>query len=129
MPGTSMPAFVLVLLANWPVLPIALMDLAGVGVGLALYRRRRDWPPLLVAGAFGVRALSSLTRLALYLAGYLTSLNYYENRWGYDPISGAVLQQTLNLVVCVGGVATLAAIQAALWVGFTRRPGEVQDGD
>ncbi len=122
-----MPAFVFVLLANWPVLPIAVMDLIGAGVGVALYRRRHDWPPLLVTAAFGVRALSSLTRLALYLAGYLTSLNYYDNRWGYDPISGAVLQQALNMVICVGGVATLAAIQAALWVGFTRRPGEARE--
>jgi hypothetical protein len=122
-----MPPYILVLLANWPVIPIALMDTIGVVVGVRLYRRRRDWPPLVIAAAFGVRALSSLTRLALYLAGYLTSLNYYETRWGYDPISGALLQQTMNVVVCVGGVATLAAIQAALWVGLTRRPGEVVD--
>ncbi len=124
-----MPPFFLVLLANWPVLPIALMDTIGVVIGIRLYLRRRDWPPVVIAAAFGVRALSSLTRLALYLAGYLTSLNYYETRLGYDPISGALLQQTLNLAVCAGGVATLAAIQAALWVGLTRRPGEVVDNE
>ena len=38
MPGTSMPAFVLVLLANWPVLPIALMDLAGKAWGVPCWQ-------------------------------------------------------------------------------------------
>lgn len=120
-----MPAYFFVLLSNWPLLPIAFMDLIGVAVGMALFRRRRDWPPLVVAGAFGIRALSSLSKFLFYLAGYLTSVNfYYEYGFTYDPVTGATLQQTMNCFVAAGGVLTLALIQIAIWYGFTRRARE-----
>src|SRR5262245_35614797 len=122
-----MPAYFFVLLSNWPVLPIAFMDLVGVGLGIILYLRRRDWPPLLVVGAFGVRAVSSITRLVFYLAGFLAASNpYYSGGYGYgyDPVTGATLQQTMNCFVALGSVLALAALQTAIWFGFTRRPGE-----
>mgnify|MGYP000094315849 CR=1 FL=1 len=115
-----MPAYFFVLLSNWPVVPIALMDLVGVGVGVALFLRRRDWIAALVIGAFGVRALSSLARFAFYLAGfYARGANQFND---YDPVSGDLIQQTLNCVVAAGGLATLAALQAALWFGLKDRP-------
>lgn len=121
-----MPAIFFVLLSNWPVFPIALMDVIGVAVGAALWWRRRDWPPLLATAAFGVRALSSLTRLAFYVASYYTSgaPAAYAYPYGgyYDPVTDAVFHQTMNCVVAAGGVATLAALQAALWFGLTRPP-------
>ncbi len=116
-----MPAYFFVLLSNWPVLPIAFMDLVGVGVGMALYQRRRDWPPLVVIAAFGLRALSSLSRFLFYLTGYLTAVNFYnEPGFSYDPVTGAVLQQTMNVIVAVGGVLTLGLLQLAIWHGFNR---------
>ena len=118
-----MPAYLFVLLSNWPVIPIAVMDLVGVAVGFALYRRRQDWPPLVVMAAFGLRAISSVTRFLFYLTGYLVATNYYNDpAFSYDPVTGAFLQQTMNCVVAAGGVVTLALLQVAIWHGFTARP-------
>lgn len=120
-----MPAYFFVLLSNWPVLPIAFMDVVGAGLGIILYVRRRDWPPLLVVGAFGLRAVSSITRLTFYLAGYMaTTANPYIYSTNYDPITGAAVQQTMNCFTALGSVLALAALQTAIWFGFTRRPGE-----
>lgn len=118
-----MPAYFFVLLSNWPVIPIAFMDLVGVGVGIALFMRRRDWPPLVVAAAFGIRAISSIARLSLFLAGYMVTLNYYAAVFGYgyapyDPITGALTVQTTNVAVALGGVLTQAMIQMAVWYGM-----------
>ncbi len=118
-----MPAFFFVLLSNWPVVPIALMDIAGVGLGVALYVRRRDWPPIAVAAAFGVRALSSVTRLLFYLTNYMMQGGYYYSPM-YDPVTGAALQQTMNCLTATGAVLTEALILLAIWFGFTRKPGE-----
>jgi hypothetical protein len=121
-----MPAYFFVLLSNWPVFPIALMDLIGVAVGIALYVRRRDWPPLLVIAGFGIRLVSSVGRLAFFLAGYMITLNYYAATYGYgyaayDPITGALMQQTMNVVVAVGSVLALGLLQAGIWHGLTRK--------
>jgi hypothetical protein len=119
-----MPAYFFVLLSNWPILPIAFMDAMGVVVGLLLFRRLKTWPPVVVAAAFALRALSSLTRFLFYLTGYLTAVNFYnEPAFAYDPVTGAVLQQTMNCAVAAGGVLTLALLQVGIWYGFTRRAG------
>lgn len=124
-----MPAYFFVLLSNWPVLPIAFMDLIGVGVGIALFQRRHDWPPLVVAAAFGIRALSSLSRFLFYLTGYLTAVNFYNDPgFSYDPVTGAVLQQTMNVAVAVGALFTEGLILWAIWRGFTHRPAQ-RDAD
>lgn len=120
-----MPAYFFVLVSNWPVIPIALMDCVGVGLGVLLYLRRRDWPPLLVIAGFGLRAVSALARFALFLSGYMVTLNYYAAMYGYgyapyDPVTGALNQQTLNVAVAVGSVLALGLLQAGIWYGMTR---------
>lgn len=114
-----MPGLFFVLLSNWPIFPIAVMDVVGVAVGVLLFLRRRDWIPLLVIGGFTIRALSSISRFAFYVGNfYATGANFTSY---YDPVTGAVFQQTLNCVVAAGGVITLAMLQAALWFGLRHK--------
>ncbi|MGQ0601372.1 MAG: hypothetical protein ACT4QE_06705 [Anaerolineales bacterium] len=120
-----MPGLFFVLLSNWPVFPIALADVIGVVVGVLLFLRRRDWVPLLVIAGFGIRAISTLTRVAFYVGNiYASGANITS---GYDPVTGAAFQQTMNCVVAAGGVATLALIQTALWFGLRHKASAPQD--
>jgi hypothetical protein len=114
-----MPVFFFVLASNWPIFPIAIMDVIGVVVGVLLFMRRRDWVSLLIISAFTIRALSSISRFAFYVGNvYATGANVTNV---YDPVTGAAFQQTLNCVVAAGGVTTLAMLQAALWFGLRHK--------